>query len=268
VKIVIVGFGWLGQQLAPELLAAGHNLYVTRRTAEALTNLPAGVEGRVLDLNQPVMAYEQMLDVFSEAIVICAISPGRQNNQQDYVLSLQHLADLMRLAKSQAVIHFSSSGIYQGLAGDIDESLPLKMQLPRVKLLADGEQCLQAFGRCITLRLAGLMGPGRHPGRFLAGKTLTDPQAPINMLHPFDIQAALLAILADNLVSSDVYNLSCPALVTRQHFYHLAMVSTNTALDSISHDTVYRRINPEKFMTRFSFKYHFPSACDALMYCK
>lgn len=267
-KIIIIGYGWLGQQLALPLLQDGHQLYVTRRSADVLTNLPTAISGLVLDLRQPDLAQDQqLLALFHDALVLCAIPPGRSEPDNTYQISLQSLYQLMVQAPSRAVIHFSSTGIYQGCTGEVDECSELLLHHPRVQLLNAGEQALKQFPQCITLRLAGLMGPGRHPGHSVAGKTLSDPNGAVNMVHAADILAAINALISDNTWFSAVYNLSCPELITREKFYLRAAESAQTEVTFIRDATQSRRVLAEKFSRRFDFRYRFSSAPDALMHC-
>lgn len=266
-KVIIVGCGWLGQQLAAALCRTGYQVTATRRSVATLADLPASVAAIALDLNAPPVNDEALNAIFNNAVVICAIAPGRQQPGNNYVESLQQLTALMQGAGSRGVIHFSSSGIYQGLDGDTDETAELLLQQPRVQLLAAGEQALQQFTPCITLRLAGLMGPGRHPGRFIAGKTLPEPLAPVNMVHSADIIAAVQSLLALPALSSAVYNLSCPAPVSRQTFYQQAAAMLGSKVDFDLPTNIQRRVDPQRFIRQLGFHYRYRSACDALTDC-
>lgn len=265
-KIVIIGCGWLGQQLAADLVAQGHQVYASRRSGSALVDLPAGVTGFVLDLNIPADQHT-VAAILHDAIVICAVTPGREQKSQHYIAALQQLATLATVAGSRQIIHFSSTGIYHGLQGEVDETAAIQMTEPRVSLLWQGEQALQQFQPAITLRLAGLMGPGRHPGRFAAGKVLPDATAPVNMLHAADIIAAVTLLLGVTPCSG-VFNLSCPSTLLRQDFYQQAAVSAGTAPAIFANEsTKGRKVNAEKFVRQFNFSYRFTVASDALTYC-
>ncbi len=54
-------------------------------------------------------------------------------------------------------------------------------------------QFTRYFGR--YLRLAGLVGPGRHPGRFFAGKTAPDGEHGVNLVHLQDVIGAITLLL-------------------------------------------------------------------------
>lgn len=265
-KVAIIGCGWLGQQLAADFITLGYQVFASRRSDSALGNMPAGVSGFVLDLNTAV-DQNTLIPILHNAVVICAVTPGREQTQQRYIYALQHLAELAKFAGSRQIIHFSSTGIYQGLQGYVDETMPLHKADPRVSLLWQGEQALQQFQATLTLRLAGLMGPGRHPGRFTTGKTLPDATAPVNMVHSADIIAAVKLLLGA-IPCQGVFNLSCPLTVKRQDFYRQAATSAGTSPASFANDSgVGRKVSAEKFVQQFHFTYRFALASDALAYC-
>lgn len=265
-KIAIIGCGWLGQQLAADLVAQGHQVYASRRSGSALVDLPAGVTGFVLDLNTPSDQHS-LMPMLHDAVVICAVTPGREQKSHHYTAALQQLATLATAAGSRQIIHFSSTGIYHGLHGEVDETASLHLTEPRVSLLWRGELALQQFQPAVTLRLAGLMGPGRHPGRFAAAKVLPDATAPVNMLHSADIIAAV-TLLLDTTLCSGVFNLSCPSTLLRQDFYQQAAVSAGAAPAIFAKESAEgRKVNAEKFVRQFNFSYRFAAASDALAYC-
>lgn len=266
-KVVIVGCGWLGLQLATALHYAGHQVFASRRSMKGLAQLPQGVNPLLLDLSA-VTATTEIISAMHNAMVVCAIPPALRSGGAHYGAALTQLAQLMQNAGSLGVVHFSSSGIYQGLTADVDETVALRHDIDRVTTLAQGEAILQqALPLCITLRLAGLMGPGRHPGRFVAGKTLPSPDGLINMLHADDACRAVLRLLSCNELHSATYNLSCPLPVARRQFYQAASKALQTAVSFSDDLVISHRSVPLLFIQHFAFKYRFENAIDALSYC-
>ena len=211
------------------------------------------------------------LAAMRDAIVICAVTPGRRLPSACYESALMELACLVRKAGARGVIHFSSSGIYDGLKGDIDESAALNECSERAQKLLAGERALQQVPCCITLRLAGLIGPGRHPGHFVAGKALNEPEAPVNMVHSEDIIAAVSLLLEQDVLSGNIFNLNCPGVVSRRVFYTQAVQNINADIifssENLAEDASGRRVNPNKFIQAYGYNYRFKSACDALQHC-
>ena len=267
-KVVIVGCGWLGAQLAIVLRDAGHQVFASRRQQQALANLSQGISPVLLDL-ATTQVLPEVYTALRQAIVICAIPPGgRSGGISQYQAALTQLALLMQQAGSHGVIHLSSSGIYQGLSGEVDELAELQLGIERVAMLAQGEALLQqALPLCITLRLGGLIGPGRHPGRFVAGKTLSNPDSVINMLHAYDACAAVLRLLSADTLQSAVYNLCCPDAVTRREFYQTAAQDLGAALNFSDDSMISHRALAQRFIQRFTFQYRFTSPIAALTYC-
>ncbi|MDP4527598.1 NAD(P)H-binding protein [Alkalimonas delamerensis] len=264
-KIIVVGCGWLGQQLLPVLLAEGHQVLATRRSAEALQGFAPEVTSKVLRLPlQPEDDAAQRQD-FSQAVVICAITPGwRKQGGEGYLASLASLAQLMKQSGSLACIHFSSTGVYQGLAGEVDEQSAIMQDDDKASLLYQGEQILSSMLPTCTLRLGGLMGPGRHPGNFVRSGLLADPDGPVNMVHSEDVVRAVLLLLQQQHWPA-VFNLCCPDAVSRRQFYQRARaLSGQPVLVEGETSTAARRVLASAITAQLGFQYRYSSALNAL----
>ena len=68
------------------------------------------------------------------------------------------------------------------------------------------------------LRLAGLVGPSRHPGRFFAGKSAPDGQHGVNLVHLQDVIAAI-ELLLQAPKGGRIYNICAPKHPARGVFY-------------------------------------------------
>ena len=268
-KVIIVGYGWLGRQLAFRLATLGYQVIVTARQQSTLDNLPAGITGLVLDFALPVPAENTQLSlIFADAWVISAISPATQHNPQQYSLVLKNLAMFLLRAGSRAVIHLSSSGIYQGLSGRVDETAKLELSVPKVAQLAAGELQLQCLTHCTTLRLVGLMGRGRHPGRFVAGKTLDSPQATVNMIHADDVITTIHCILLNGPAGQQVFILSYPTACSRQHFYQAATNLLGTSVQFAQQTAENgRQVCSQRILQWCQPDWRYPDAIAALSGC-
>lgn len=265
-KVFIVGCGWLGCQLAVVLRDAGYQVYGSRRTESGLKQLPEGTTPVLLDLSSELVA-ANLEAILHNAIVICSIPPGRQP-ATDYLKSLQQLASLTSQAGSLGLVHLSSSGIYQGIDGDVDESVALNTDQPRVSLLQMAEYTLkQSAIPCVTLRLGGLFGPGRVPGHFVAGKTLPNPDGAINMVHAADVCRAVQTILETGYFQSSTFNLCCPQRQSRKSFYLAACERVNTVVHFSNEPMTSHRVRSERFTTTFAFDFRFADAIKGLSYC-
>lgn len=265
-KVFIAGCGWLGCQLAVILRDAGYRVYGSRRTDSGLNQLPEGITPVLLDLSSDLVD-AHLEKILHNAIVICSIPPGRQP-ATDYLKTLSQLASLTSQAGSLGLIHLSSSGIYQGIDGDVDESVLLKTDQPRVALLQSAENILkQSVVPCLTLRLGGLFGPGRGPGHFVAGKTLPNRHGAVNMVHATDVCRALLQILGRGHLLPATYNLCSPQYLNRQNFYQRACELVNSTVNFSDEPMTSHRVLSDRFMTSYAFSFSFANAIDGLSYC-
>lgn len=267
-KIVIFGCGWLGQQIAPLFAQAGYAIFGSRRSAAAAATLAPPLTGLVIDLASDAPVDDATLALLKDAWVICAIPPGRTADNQ-YLSSLQRLATLTTQAGIRGGIHISSTGIYQGLTGVVNEQSSLVLTDPRVARLATGETCLQQHGNWLTLRLAGLMGQGRHPAKYTQGKVLSGAEVPVNMVHASDVAQAVLALLQRWPLPQQCYNLSSPLQVLKQDFYQAAAISAGfTAVTFDSAVAIpWRQVQATAIERDTSFHYQYQDARTALTDC-
>lgn len=271
-KVVIVGCGWLGQQLGTLLVEQGFSVFGSRQSVAGLAELPPVIQPLLLQL--PVALPDATVtEIFNDSWLICAIPPSaRQQSAALYAEQLQSLVELAAAAGVRGVIHCSSTGVYQGLTGDVDEQ-SLVQPSGRSGLLLAAEQILQQIPNCLTLRLAGLIGPGRNPARFGQGRALSGPDLPVNLVHALDIGRFVLMLLqrpkAQPLVTApEIYNLCCPDHPRKADFYQEA--ATQAGLVAATFTAAVepaRRVLSGKSQQQADFCYQFKSPFQALNYC-
>ena len=267
-KILVIGAGWLGTQLATQLKADGHELWLSSRSASKSSVVTEQFGHFVLDLAQSVRPTAELASLFKDALILCTV-PASRSDGEGYIRALTQLATLMKQLGAAACIHLSSTGIYEGLTGNVDEKSQLQLADPRIALLDTGEKLLAAAVPCCTLRLAGLIGPGRHPARFLSGKQAGAADLAVNMVHSSDICIAVSAIVQQQLWP-ELFNLSCPEFCSKAEFYLTAceLASLPAPLfEPNSTATPSRRVLSAKSQTITGFHYQFESALAALPFC-
>src|SRR5690606_15302388 len=81
-----------------------------------------------------------------------------------------------------------------------------------------------------VIRLGGLIGPGRHPGRFFSGKkNVPNGMAPVNLIHLDDCIGLIEAVIEKNIWNG-VFNACAPQHPSRQEFYSNAAKSAGLPL--------------------------------------
>ena len=249
-SVGIIGCGWLGYVLAKKLLVEKYIVTVTTQSEDKKNKLSKdNINAELLSL--PVDEPESiLLSVFNHKTLIISITPQIRQGRNDYPEKVAQIIKMAELGKVEKVVLLSSTAVYNGLTGLVDEQSILDKNANKVDVIDAAEKAARDFsGTTVVLRLAGLVGPERHPGRFLQGKKiLAEPQAFINLIHQDDVIGVLLEIIAEQSFSG-IYNAVSATETSKQHYYHAAASALNLPLPEFSFETSMRfgkRINDAK----------------------
>jgi len=258
-SVAIIGCGWLGFALTKQLLMEKYRVAVTTQNIDKLNSLLANnIDAELLSLpvNDPTSV---VLSVFNQETLVISITPQIRQGRSDYPEKVAQLVAMAELGKVQRIILLSSTAVYNGLSGTVDENTPLDLSAEKVAVIAGAESAAQQFtGKTVILRLAGLVGPARHPGRFLQGKrVLAEPQAFINLIHQTDVVGVLMNIIADHKYNG-VYNAVSATEASKEHYYQAAANALGLAVPEFSFETAMRfgkRINDEKLRDNLNYQF-------------
>lgn len=231
-SISIIGCGWVGLPTGRVLVQEGHHVQgSTTRSSRQAELADAGVESYVMAFRPAPTPAAPAL--FESDVLICTLPPGRSN--ADEAPYPDQIAMLMAQAQAHGVarvIYTSSTGVYPPTNGAVTEEAvdphtPHTAPAPRrstADAVRDAEQIVVTAypERAVILRLGGLFGPERHPGRFIAGRTdVKRPEGPVNMVHQQDVVGVIRAIIEQEAVQG-VFNVVAPKHPTRRAFYEAA----------------------------------------------
>ena len=194
----MVGCGWLGEPLAIALHACGHYVVGTTTTPAKAERLQrAGIAAHVLDLNTSLS--DELIGVLTACDrLFVSVPPGR--GYADVVTRYPSWMRKLLAADNGTArwIFTSSTGVYGRARGWVDEQTPPCPERDSPRAVLAAEQVLRASlgARLTVLRLAGLAGGDREPGRWLAGRRgLPNGDAPVNLIHRDDVVALGIAAL-------------------------------------------------------------------------
>lgn len=198
-SVAVLGCGWLGLPLARALMAAGYPVRGTTTTpSQLLTLRDVGIQPFLLRLAPTLSATDaDTLRVLLQGVevLILNVPPSRAPGApQAYPTLLGHVAAAAAEAGVAHVVLVSSTGVYPDQPrtmreDDAHASADVDSHLLRAEALFQGPANT-------VVRMAGLMGPGRQPGRFLAGRTgVAHGEAPVNMVHLHDCIGLLRKVL-------------------------------------------------------------------------
>ena len=196
-KISILGCGWLGLPLGTRLVNEGFTVKGSSRRSEKHSILKEfGIQPFLVDL-QPEVIGEHIDEFFNCDLLIITLPPGRRRPDVEtfYPRAIHNAISLALKNSCQYFIYTSSTGVYGQAKGVVNEESQVKPITASGKAVAQAEQLLNSYQTTI-LRLAGLVGPNRHPGRWLAGRTnLPDGDAPVNLVHQTDIIETVIRVI-------------------------------------------------------------------------
>ena len=223
-KVSIVGLGWLGMPLALALNARGYQVTGTKTTSDGVEAARmSGIACYELRLTPELVCDADDLDnvLNVDALVITLPASRTAQGGENYLLAVQQLVNSALAHGVPRILFTSSTSVYGKGAGNVRESSPLHPETAAGYVLVQLEQWLHALPNTSVdiLRLAGLVGPERHPGRFLAGKThLPDGELGVNLVHRDDVVEAI-QLLLQLPAGGHRYNLCAPKHPTKREFY-------------------------------------------------
>ena len=196
--------------------------------------------------------------VANSDILVIAIPPKRNVNGE--VLFDQYIQHIINQTPSnKKIIFISSTSVYGNLNTKITEDTTPQPVTASGQSIYKSEQLLtDHFKSNLTiLRCSGLLGPKRHPGRFLAGrKNMTNPNGLVNMVHQQDCIQIIHKIIEQHAFGH-VFNLCSDEHPTRQTFYtkaakHIQLTPPEFIED---HTPSYKYIDNSKSKTILNHKY-------------
>lgn len=219
-NILVIGSGWLGLSLAKELKKQGFTVKSTT-TTPTKEIIGSGNMPTIVHFDSHNADYKKLAsDAFD--LIIITIPPKRTDN--DYLLQLMTLHELTLTLGIKNLIFISSTSVWGECTGKVVEQTPMTPITDSAKAMVAFEEFIntQTNYQATTIKLAGLVGGTRHPGRFLAGKkNVGSPYAPVNMVVRDDVIGIVLAVITQNQWQQSF--IACaPSHPTREAFYTTA----------------------------------------------
>jgi nucleoside-diphosphate-sugar epimerase len=225
--VAVLGCGWLGLPLAKHLLAQGHRVLGTTTTAEQLPLLAAeGIEGHLLQLGSEFSAADEarLARLLGEATTLVLNVPPRAAVAGGYPQLLRPVHRAVAASRVQAVLFVSTTGVYPDEPRLMRETDAVSTRDAASDVLRTEGHFVPRYGQwqSTVVRLGGLIGPGRAPGRFLAGRrNLPQGGAPTNLLHLTDAVGVLSSII-DHGIWGHTLNVCAQMHPLRRDFYPAA----------------------------------------------
>lgn len=212
-RILIAGYGRIGQRLGKQLTRAGHTVFGLRRTGSAEHSDIPIIQA---DLQQANALRTKLPSPIDQVYYI--LTPTEYTDrgyQQAYVDGLSHLLGAISANPGPLprVMFVSSTSVYGQTAGEwVDESSETQPQRFSGKRLLQAEQLANDYsGEFVSIRFSGIYGPGREQllKRVQSGGACqAQPPLYTNRIHEADCVGVLehigqLAVPAPCYLASD-----------------------------------------------------------------
>ncbi|WP_151994373.1 SDR family oxidoreductase [Buttiauxella massiliensis] len=266
-KVAIVGLGWLGMPLAMSLSARGWQVTGSKTTLDGVDAARmSGIDSYQLQLTPELVCNSDDLDALLDADALVITLPARRTGEGDdfYLQAVQEIVDSALAHNIPRIIFTSSTSVYGETEGTVKETSPLEPVTASGRVLKELETWLHDLpGTSVDiLRLAGLVGPERHPGRFLAGKTnVANGANGVNLVHLEDVISAI-TLLLQAPKGGHIYNLCAPAHPTRAEFYSLMARQMNLDAPVFRTETQNghgKLVDGNRICNELGFEYQYPN---------
>ncbi|MCU8012626.1 MAG: NAD(P)-binding domain-containing protein [Shewanella sp.] len=274
-SVALVGCGWFGFALAKQLVHEGYRVTGCKRSAEELSVLTeVGIEAYPLQLGHEASSApdaQALSGLFQTDYLVVNIPPRLKRGNAAYLEELQQLIALTQGWQYQRIVFISTTGVYPTQDKLMTEADAIA-ESSDSQVLLDAEALFQALPHTCIVRFAGLVGPKRHPGRFLAGKTdVSGANVAVNLVHLSDCVHAVSAILAathSGLSVAPIYNLCAPSHPTKAEFYQAAAESLGLVAPEFNQQSMPSKvIQADAIVTDLGFRYQYVSPLDMLAAC-
>ncbi|PHN05807.1 SDR family oxidoreductase [Flavilitoribacter nigricans] len=266
-KISILGCGWLGLPLGAELVRSGFSVYGSTTSPEKLETLEAaGIQAHLIEVGETLTG--DIDDFFRTDLLILNIPPGRRRPDvaDRYPAEIKLVVDQALAQGTSRIIFISSTSVYPDLNRVITEEDAPAADSGSGLALVRCEQYLATLPdlSLTILRMAGLAGGNRKPGRFLAGKTdVSNGRAPVNMVHRDDCIAIIQEVIRESALG-DTFNICADQHPSRKEFYRHQAQKDGFEPPTFAPEgeTHYKIISNQKIKDRLQYTFRYPDPMD------
>ena len=207
-NVVISGYGWLAGYVGNALLDKLNIVGTTRNKDKCLALKEQGITAIEYALGDDTSA---LCSHLQSATLLLNIPPGRRNtNLKSFTDNMLQLIDAALSAKVVHIVFISTTSVYGDTTDNVlTEESATNPQTASAKAHVTIENYLLSKRNQADIsivRLAGLVGPDRHPARSLSGRELDAGNKRINLVHVHDIVSALTTIICNKPIN-DVLHL-------------------------------------------------------------
>ena len=264
-RISIVGYGRVGLPLARALKEKGYDVTGTVTREEKRDQLVSeGLDTHLLSLTpQP----EGNLAAAMEADVLVVTVPPSMQAPQDYVTSLEHLANAAANSGIKKVLLVATTSVYHQTGEEVredDASHEVSPFLGIAWLPIEDLFTQRPEFETTVVRFSGLMGGGINPGMYFAGREVKGANDPVNMIHVDDCVGVMTAIIEQD-AWGEAFNASADEHPSKRDFYSKSCTLSGVPAPLFNDEPApYRIVNCDKLKQRLGYRFIHPDPLAGL----
>ncbi|MBK6266630.1 SDR family NAD(P)-dependent oxidoreductase [Marivirga sp. S37H4] len=215
-KISILGCGWLGLPLAEAFVKDGF-IVKGSSTSNSKTDLLSHKKIIPYQITLPLQNYES--DFFDTDFLVINIPPQTRSKGPDFHLAcIQSIISF--IPENLKIIYISATSVYPDRDKEITEEEPVDETSDRAKALWQVENLLRnEFGKRLTIiRMGGLLGYDRVPGKYFSGKKVNNAQQKVNYIHRDDAVGIIQQLVHRNIFG-ELFNAVAPLHPSRKEVF-------------------------------------------------
>lgn len=188
---------------------------------------------------------------------------------KDYLESLHYQVTVNKPDENASATVITWPAIAQDKIKDLPRLSHLVLGLSSTRTYEDQQayekKLTEHFPHLVILRLGGLIGYDRHPGRFFAGKKdLPNALHPTNLIHRDDVVRIIELMIRKN-PKEKIYNLVSDDHPAKKDFYTEAARLGGFELPSFHEDFSKEEVvSNALFKHEYNYTFNYPSPCDYL----
>jgi len=267
-KISILGCGWLGFPLAYLLAKDGWEVLGSVTNPDKFATLvKAGIQPFEIRFT-PLLSTPIHQQFWQTDCLVVNIPPSRfsDGTQDFHVRQVQTILALAKQFQVPTLLYVSSTSVYPENNNVVNEETLITAENTTHYAIWQAENMIQeAYPNTSTIiRMGGLMGKNRIPGKYFAGKKVENSLAPVNYIHQDDAVEILRNILQKQ-VWGEIFNAVAPLHPMRKDVFIKNCTEMNLPLPEIAsyqQTSHFKVVQSDKIQQKIGYRFIYPNPLE------
>lgn len=260
--VLLLGCGWVGHIFSKKLIQHNHRVFASTTSSEKAAQLKeSGIHAYVINFNEQVFPTNELQGILFDLVLVSVPAKKKEENNA-CMEKFKRIAAFLQHIKYHQAIYLSSIGIYPQVQKIIVEDNIADDMLD--KKLHGAEKILSAKLTNLTiLRLGGIFGYDRIPGKHFSRKTCLVTHQQANYIHADDIVQVILSMVQSNVVN-ETFNIVSPDHPQKKDIIIKMADKYKFALPSSfeGNPETQKIISSEKLIRVLNYQFRYPSPLD------